>query len=541
MLYPRFAPHPHRTISCTVMEISLSLEETNKLRRQLGLREIPQDDAPSPLQGSTKDSLLIAETNKLRASAGLKPIPETDSKEKVAASTERASETRGTGLEGSGRRLLEKLKSRRNMTHLENEPHDNHEIVNTDDWLNSLGKQAEDTEGYLVQNTVPKDKTIDKSEAARNLSTPKLDSKLSLNSQNHEEESSELPKASKEPGEEALKKRLAILLFDEDEIQPEKVKMKKIKKKSLKSRKREQAMDPFEVKPVSLEHFEDDDNEFELQSMINQNRRMKHQQRKKLTSEELAKEISQLELWDSKDALDRTAAATAASGLVFDDTSDFLSSLSTVKTEANSEMTETNSERPESETKQEPEANEQLESHTKPSELNEEGTRPRFNAGIAATLNYLKLQSVLETGTKQTLQEAREQREAAKRAEMTKLNIEIESRLVREELEADGSYKSLPKEEKETIFERYLDERLREKGLLQATEPKQKRKYELYSSNNKYRPQVQLVYKDKDGHELLQKEAFKHLSHQFHGAKPGKGPADKRRAKSGSGPSERIL
>lgn len=505
------------------MEISLSLEETNKLRRQLGLREIPQDDDSVPtLQNASKNNLLIAETNKLRASAGLKPIPETDSEEKADATVD-------TGVESRGRKLLDKLKTRRNVAHLdENESNDDHDIaVNTDDWLNSLGKEAEH-KSDSVQKMVPKDKTKDKSEFLRDLSTPFLDSKVPhilKESQNQEGKASlSATSDTAEPSEQPLKKRMAILLFDEDEIQPETVKMKKIKKKSLKNRKREHTMDPFEVKPVALEQFEDNDDDFEVQSMINHKRRLKQQQRKKLTSEELAKEIRQLELWDSKDALDRASASAAASGLVFDDTSEFLSSLSTEKTE-----------KKETEKTQDPEANEQLE-HTEPSEPIEEGTTPRFNTGIAATLNYLKLQSVLES--RQTQQEAREQREAAKRAEMTKLNIEIESRLVREQLESDGSYKSLPKEEKETIFERYLDERLREKGLLQVSEPKRRKKYDLYTSNNNYRPQVQLVYKDKDGHELLQKEAFKHLSHKFHGAKPGK--ADKRKAKN-TELSERII
>lgn len=524
------------------MEISLSLEETNKLRRQLGLREIPQDDdsASASLKGATRDNLLIAETNKLRASAGLKPIPETDSAEKSA-------DTVDTRVEGGGRKLLEKLKSRRKVAHLEeNEPNDDRDtVVNTDDWLNSLGKEAKDTtKRDLVRNLVPANKTKDEEEDLRDLSTLNLDTKVP--SDLKESQNSEVSKSdplavessnSVEPSKEPLKKRMAILLFDEDETQPQTVKIKKLKKKSLKNRKREQTMDPFEVKPVALEQFEDDDNDSEVQSMINHKRRLKQQQRKKLTSEELAKEISQLELWDSKDALDRTSASAAASGLVFDDTSEFLSSLSTENTEKKVDTAE-----PETSSKREADANEQLETHTEPSKLNEEGTTPRFNTGIAATLNYLKLNSVLKTGSKQTQQEAREQREAAKRAEMTKLNIEIENRLVREQLESDGSYKSLPKEEKETIFERYLDERLREKGLLQVAEPKRRQKYELYSPpNNNYRPQVQLVYKDKDGHELLQKEAFKHLSHQFHGAKPGKGPADKRKSNNGNEPSERIL
>lgn len=45
---------------------------------------------------------------------------------------------------------------------------------------------------------------------------------------------------------------------------------------------------------------------------------------------------------------------------------------------------------------------------------------------------------------------------------------------------------------------------------------------------DKYKPNVELKYTDEHGRSLNQKEAFKHLSHQFHGKTSGKGKTDKR-------------
>lgn len=53
-----------------------------------------------------------------------------------------------------------------------------------------------------------------------------------------------------------------------------------------------------------------------------------------------------------------------------------------------------------------------------------------------------------------------------------------------------------------------------------------RRMAELYT--NGYKPNVELKYIDEDGRALNQKEAFKHLSHQFHGKGSGKGKTEKR-------------
>ncbi|GKZ30720.1 hypothetical protein AbraIFM66950_010063, partial [Aspergillus brasiliensis] len=46
--------------------------------------------------------------------------------------------------------------------------------------------------------------------------------------------------------------------------------------------------------------------------------------------------------------------------------------------------------------------------------------------------------------------------------------------------------------------------------------------------NREYKPDVQLKYVDEHGRAMNQKEAFKHLSHQFHGKGSGKMKTEKR-------------
>lgn len=52
-----------------------------------------------------------------------------------------------------------------------------------------------------------------------------------------------------------------------------------------------------------------------------------------------------------------------------------------------------------------------------------------------------------------------------------------------------------------------------------------RRMAQLYSAN--YKPNVKLTYTDDHGRQLNEKEAFKHLSHQFHGKGSGKGKTEK--------------
>ena len=49
-----------------------------------------------------------------------------------------------------------------------------------------------------------------------------------------------------------------------------------------------------------------------------------------------------------------------------------------------------------------------------------------------------------------------------------------------------------------------------------------------FDDNKEYNPDVSLRYYDENGHEVKLKEAFKMMSHKFHGKKPGKNKEEKR-------------
>lgn len=52
-----------------------------------------------------------------------------------------------------------------------------------------------------------------------------------------------------------------------------------------------------------------------------------------------------------------------------------------------------------------------------------------------------------------------------------------------------------------------------------------------FTEKNNYKPDFKLEYNDDDGKPISQKEAFRILSHKFHGKGSGKNKVDKKRRK----------
>lgn len=461
----------HRLASA--MEISLSIEETNKLRRQLGLREIPVDGASTSSITKSSRTRLDSSLNKATRNEGIDGGTQINS----AEVNDELLAHKGKPNSAS---LLQKLKSRRKVAHLEA---NDDEAEVSEDWLNNLGKKPRnESKAIEVESNVG-------SGAATTAIV------------NKEATSSTLPRHLKlEPQKEAIQAP-SISLFD-DEPQEAPIKIKKIKKKPLKSKK-SIVVEPFEARAVNLERFEDEEDEFVLST-----------KKRRIQPDRPARTDDWGEA--ESDLADQAAISGAATGLVFDETTEFLGLLARNDGEKasgnhNSGIGNAPGDLQNLQASQDQAPSE--ESKDKPSGENVSQPSHRFNIGVAGTLNYLKLQAAIDSTSHE---DSKQQRDAAKQAELTKLNIEIESRLVREQLEDDASYRSLPKEEKDAIFERYLDERLRDKNLL--PEPR-KRRHGASTGGLSYKPQVRLAYKDKEGRELLQKEAFKELSHKFHGSR----------------------
>lgn len=127
-------------ISTTKMEeISISLEETNRLRAQLGLPAIPTPKSQPTASKPSKSELSIEETNKVRISLGLKPIelvtPKPESKPKLESTGKADNDIiLKKKLEETRQKLQMNKKLQRTKTIL-----DNYEDQSTDEWLSNIG------------------------------------------------------------------------------------------------------------------------------------------------------------------------------------------------------------------------------------------------------------------------------------------------------------------------------------------------------------------------------------------------------------------
>jgi len=131
-----------------------------------------------------------------------------------------------------------------------------------------------------------------------------------------------------------------------------------------------------------------------------------------------------------------------------------------------------------------------------------------FSSGMAATLNILRQQGVLAEATaeqkeRERLQKQRDLWLAEQRFKIAKKELE--------KMQSRGGNKDQAQRE--------YDNRLREV---------QERREIVDSFNTGYKPDVNIVYYDEQGRELSVKEAWKALSHKFHGKTPGRMKTEKK-------------
>lgn len=144
-------------------EISLLLEETNKLRIKAGLSPIPTTSSQLNEEVREVISLSIEETNKLRQKIGLHLLPTT-----TTTTTNISSDsTEYKNYEDYERERLQNLKNNQLIERiniakfnsnkrkfLTNETIiDNAEDLDTDDWLNNLGESTESSKPHKKQKT----------------------------------------------------------------------------------------------------------------------------------------------------------------------------------------------------------------------------------------------------------------------------------------------------------------------------------------------------------------------------------------------------
>lgn len=138
--------------------------------------------------------------------------------------------------------------------------------------------------------------------------------------------------------------------------------------------------------------------------------------------------------------------------------------------------------------------------------------------GMAASLNLLRKRGLVADGAGGELAE-KDRRRSKFLAEKQNLIDEFDQR-ARDQREAErrsGRWEKMSHKDRDDFARRQNEQREQYLSKLQA---------EMF--NRDYRPDVKLQYHDEFGRSMNQKEAFKHLSHMFHGKGSGKQKTEKR-------------
>ncbi|CAG8324739.1 unnamed protein product [Penicillium nalgiovense] len=370
-----------------------------------------------------------------------------------------------------------------------------------------------------------------------------------------------------------LRKNIISLDFEpevpsSDYMDISEVKIKKPKKKKAKATKQRTFMDDEETAPVTdstgaqgpsamdidskggvpvpaprkpinedISFVDDDD----LQASLALQRRAAFKKRKKISPEELAKQLREEETQTPME-IENPDSEGEEPGLVIDETSEFVSNLhkpTLLEQEAKRVTTAKEPESPSAEPEGEGveidmdrygdiEDEEELAARIKRDEvsaaepqqlsgtgLEEEST---LDQGLAATLSMLRSRGLVKE-TDSTGQNALMRDRQRFLADKMNRETEIERR-ARQQRERDRASGKL-----ERMSAREREEHARWEN---KQRDQQEARHMADVFNREYKPDVQLRYVDEFGRNMNQKEAFKQLSHQFHGKGSGKMKTEKR-------------
>lgn len=630
-------------------EISLSLEETNKLRIKAGLSPIPTTSSQLNEEVREVISLSIEETNKLRQKIGLPLLPTTTTTTNISSDS-----TEYKNYEDYERERLQNLKNNQLIQRiniakfnsnkrkfLTNETIiDNAEDLDTDDWLNNLGESTESSKPHKKQKTTIvksnqndtgptttiighttkelqslgnneiltlKDTDLindddedgtgsilmnqdlsNKAKLKRNLAERKEAENIKFNGRHYRRNNKEEEEEEEEefndidglltnnkvimsgstidlssntaklppPPNDKKKNMLAITnLFedlDNDTLSNNNniksnvpIKMKKIKKKKDNNKKKSNKLKLLDdtIKPVELlvetnigNDDDIDDIENQLSNSISNLRTKKLQTRLEFTPEQLAEEISANKRWEFERKLEQeNLKNNNNNNNVYNDTIGFLNNLETNILSESGEVEVTaniNEESADDDDEDDVKQQEVESKQTNPGvysiveEKQKEDEAPKFSGGLAETLKFLKSRNILDpesitTTNEELRQQELAREEAIKKSELLKMKISIEERILKEELSKDKSYIRMPKIERSGYFEKLLDTRLKQKGIIidnNTGTTTKKTNLGMVQNNLKiYNPKVELTYKDELGNVLNTKQAYKQLSHKYHG------------------------
>jgi U4/U6.U5 tri-snRNP-associated protein 1 len=289
-------------------------------------------------------------------------------------------------------------------------------------------------------------------------------------------------------------------------------------------------------KPTETTSFADDD---DLQASLAIQRRAALKKRKKTKPEDIARQLR--EEAATLGAEDGTLPEEG--GLVIDETTEFVANLQRSKEE---EKTRPQISRPRSHTPMEKDASpgeggedvdmdrsykdleddEDLSARLKRDTstpatpgmtgtgLEEEAT---LNHGLGATLSMLSQRGLIKQNTEQDINALHRQRDRfLTEKQKREAAVEAKARAQRERDRNTGKLDRMSAREREEYARRENESR---------AQMESRQMTDIF--NREYKPDVQLKYVDEFGRSMNQREAFKHLSHQFHGKGSGKQKTEK--------------
>ena len=140
-----------------------------------------------------------------------------------------------------------------------------------------------------------------------------------------------------------------------------------------------------------------------------------------------------------------------------------------------------------------------------------------LNQGLGATLAMLSQRGLIKQNTEQDINALHRQRERFL-TEKQKREAAVEAK-ARQQRERDRNTGKLDR-----MSQREREEYARQENKMRD-QMESRQMTDIF--NREYKPDVQLKYVDEFGRSMNQKEAFKHLSHQFHGKGSGKQKTEK--------------
>lgn len=283
-----------------------------------------------------------------------------------------------------------------------------------------------------------------------------------------------------------------------------------------------------DTKVVKKRKVIDDDilDDEDLQASLAAQRRQALKKRKKMRPEDIARQLKE------EGEQDETKDESQSGGLVIGEISEFVAGLSkqdadeenkakklkrksrTPEVDEDERMggVDNNDEAPsyQDEPPQAPEAD-----HHGEGGIDEEKT---VDQGMGAALSLLRERGlVAQSRADETYESFRARQEFLARKKVLEHDLEEQARHQRERDRTSGKMDRMSQRERE--------EWARQENTRRDFQ-QSRRMAELFSEG--YKPNVELKYTDEEGRALDTKEAFKHLSHQFHGKGSGKGKTEKR-------------